>query len=281
MHGEFILTETLSQNRRPDSQGNLWQYNSRSDYHSKVACWGIMFDLLLECPKLRNDIEDGRVGFGINHEMTDYRSGKKKDLDLVLCTPGGSFGVIDFVSLARRWNIALDHHRRELLEQLPLLRACPVATALLAVEAKACMTEHSKAIPRLNDELTSSFRAIAGDTNSTIAAGYVVINVATEFLSSVRNGFPNSHRHPLVTKHRQPFAAEKTYTAVNNLARRSAPSESGFDAVGVTFLNCRNDGTSITMENGANFESRPDELLTYDRFIGRLAALYASRFPVL
>jgi hypothetical protein len=46
MFGPEILVRTLSKATRVDRSGNRWQYHSRSDHHSKVACWGIIFDLL-------------------------------------------------------------------------------------------------------------------------------------------------------------------------------------------------------------------------------------------
>src|SRR5687768_16620510 len=90
MHGPEILVRTLSVETREDQHGNHWQYHSRSDHHSKVACWGIVFDLMRMVPLLRRHIEESRVFFGINHEMRDFVHDRKKNLDLVLCTPSSS-----------------------------------------------------------------------------------------------------------------------------------------------------------------------------------------------
>ena len=84
MYGPDILVRTLSQTSRADRYGNAWQYHSRSDHHSKVACWAILFDLLVKCPLLRRHVDDGLVGFGINHEMRDFVHDRKKNLDVVL-----------------------------------------------------------------------------------------------------------------------------------------------------------------------------------------------------
>src|SRR3954468_2828706 len=89
MQGPDIVVRTLSKVSRRDRFQNLWQYHSRSDHHSKVACWGVIFDLLLRTSLLRRQIESGVVCFGINHEMHDFAHDRKKNLDLVLCTPGG------------------------------------------------------------------------------------------------------------------------------------------------------------------------------------------------
>lgn len=87
MYGPRILARTLSRTVLRDRYGNQWQYHSRSDHHSKVACWGIVFDLLLQSGQLRDHVQTGAVSFGINHEMRDFQNDRKKNLDLVLCTP--------------------------------------------------------------------------------------------------------------------------------------------------------------------------------------------------
>jgi hypothetical protein len=53
MNGPDILVRTLSRTNVSDKYGNPWQYHSRSDHHSKVACWGIVFDLLRSSSLLR------------------------------------------------------------------------------------------------------------------------------------------------------------------------------------------------------------------------------------
>src|SRR5262249_37293910 len=92
--GPSILVRTLSHPHVTDKHGNAWNYHSRSDHHSKVACWGIVFDLLRTSTLLRKHVAQGRVGFGINHEMRDFQHDRKKDLDLVICQPssGGRTG---------------------------------------------------------------------------------------------------------------------------------------------------------------------------------------------
>ena len=88
MYGPDILVRTLSSPTRRDKSGNLWQYHSRSDHHSKVACWGVIFDLVLTTPLLRRHIDAGVVCFGINHEMRDFvhamLEGRQPECDLEL-----------------------------------------------------------------------------------------------------------------------------------------------------------------------------------------------------
>ena len=92
MHGPDILTRFLSIPGPPDKHGNRWQYNSRSDRHSKVGCWGVAFDLLATSSLLRDHARQGKVVLGVNHTMTDFATGRKKDLDLVIARPSGPVG---------------------------------------------------------------------------------------------------------------------------------------------------------------------------------------------
>jgi len=171
MFGDRIYARTISGNATTDKAGRAWQYHPRSDAHSKSACWAILFDVLLRSPLLRKHVDEGKVGFGINHFLHDYRLNRKKNLDLVVCTPSGDPEKTSFASLAKEWSIPLTTEEETELDALPALMRCPVGTTLIALEAKACMTEHSKARPRLYDELSSSFQTILGDTRSAIAGG--------------------------------------------------------------------------------------------------------------
>ena len=76
LRGPDIVFRTLSRPGMRDSFGNPWQYHSRSDRHSKLACWCMLFDLLLESPVLVGNVARGLVGFGLNHEMRDFRTGR-------------------------------------------------------------------------------------------------------------------------------------------------------------------------------------------------------------
>src|SRR5262245_38846831 len=133
MRGPVIIARSISALRIPDSFNNTWQYHSRSDRHSKIACWSIMFDLIGHCSLLRQHIADRKVGFGINHELRDFRTQRKKKLDLVVCTPnpsgvprvknGGNTkrNVLTFADLARECEVILDADDEVMLGQLPTL----------------------------------------------------------------------------------------------------------------------------------------------------------------
>jgi hypothetical protein len=90
MDGPEILAASLRRALITDKYGNDWQYHSRSDRHSKIACWGIAFDLFQTSSLLGHHVAHGKVVIGVNHSMRDFGTGRQKDMDLVLARPGGS-----------------------------------------------------------------------------------------------------------------------------------------------------------------------------------------------
>jgi hypothetical protein len=296
MHGPEILARTLSvpttgAGSKPFAHGNAWQYHSRSDRHSKVACWGLTLDLMSRCPLLREHVAAGKVGLGINHELRDFRNNKKKNLDLVLCrigpaaakggSKGGVRGASDFAGLATAYGLVLSTQEQRLLASLPPLPIAGVATVLVATEAKAAMTAFLKARPRLKDELTSSHQTIHGDNESAIAAGLVLINGAATFVSPDMNKHALAKNAAVVSTHKQPDDAEKVVTGLRDIQRRSAPNDAGFDALGVVVVSCRNDGSPVTRITSHPPAPVAADDFDYARFVDRVAHLYATRFSRL
>lgn len=276
MNGPSIIQRSLS---RPDNVPPGWQYHPRSDHHSKVSCWAILFDLLQTSRLLRKHAAEGLIGFGLNHKLTNFRENKSKRLDLVLCRPAASTSrtANTFSAMATRYGIPLEPDERDLLAALPMLLQVPVGAVLVALEAKAAMTEHGKACPRLYDELNSSHSIVHGHDQTSIAAGLVMVNTATEFYSPTVRGNQNGPVEK--TTHKQPEAAERVIRTVERLPRRSSTAEHGFDALAVLAVDCRNDGAPVTVlanppapEPGSSFH--------YETLINRVCHTYQSRFPL-
>lgn len=279
MDGPEILARSMSVPSVTDKFGNRWQYHSRSDQHSKVACWALLFDLLQHCPLLTQHIAAGKVGFGINHEMRDFKNNRSKYLDLVLCTPGTSTGTdkMTFVGLAQTYGVDLTPTQRAQLAQFPVLRRMPVGSVHVALEAKAAMTEHIKALPRLFDELNSSHLAIHGSADFAIAAGFAIVNYAPTFISPDRNKVDLATHAPVVTQHKQPKATERTIKKVEEIPRRTHGGAEGFDALGIVVLELKNDSSPVTIMNGPPAPA-PADVWHYDQMIRRIASLYANKF---
>jgi hypothetical protein len=260
-----------------DQFGNAWQYHSRSDNHSKLACWAILFDLLQHCPLLAQHIRSGKVGFGINHEMRDFRTGRKKYLDLVLCTPrDASSKPESFESLVDRYSIVLTSAEAKELERLPRLSRVDVGAVHVALEAKACMTEHVKALPRLYDELNSSHLAIHASADFAIATGFAMVNMATSFLSPGRNKRP-IEGSPTVTIHKQPYVTQRTVEKLREIPRRTQLGAEGFDAFAIVVIDMKNDGSPVEIVSTPPAPA-PGDVLYYNQMVHRIASLYATKF---
>lgn len=288
MFGPEIITRSISTTRIFDHFGNEWQYHPQSDRHSKVTCWAVLFDLLRNCPLLVQHIEAGKVGFGINHELRDFQTGRKKDLDLVICSPGGGpqitskFGKSkgEFTSLALSYGIKLHPDEQLALSALPVFRTCSVGSVYVALESKAAMTEHVKALPRLHDELDSSHSTVHGHADNAIAVATVLINSSQTFLSPNRNKFDLSTQAPVVNPHTQPKAVARTLEKIREIRRRSGTQHQGFDAVGIIIIDFPNSGVpcEVVREPPAPKYDEPDN---YEQMIRRIATLYASKFGAI
>lgn len=279
MHGPDLLARTLSTSTREDRYGNEWQYHSRSDHHSKVACWGVIFDLLSTTPLLRRHVEAGAVTFGINHEMRDFVHDRKKNLDLVLCTPNGSASRETLASIAAGYDIKLDTNEEALLRSLPALHRAPVGSVLVALEAKACMTAHQRALPRLYDELNSSHLTVHGSSEQAIAVGFAMVNVAKRYLSPDLNKKNRAH-DPEWSIHNQPRAAQLAIDKVKQLPRRSSVGGTGYDALSIVVVDMVNDGSPVSLVTTPP-APQPGDIYHYDTMMARLSAAYATRFKDL
>lgn len=279
MHGPDILARTLTSSFRKDRYGNDWQYHSRSDHHSKVACWGVVFDLLNSTPLLRRHVEAGAVTFGINHEMRDFVHDRKKNLDLVLCTPNGKPTQTTLESVATNYGIQLTDEERGILASIPDLSRAPVGSVLVALEAKACMTAHQRALPRLYDELNSSHLTVHGSSEQAIAVGFAMVNIARRYLSPDLNK-RNRTAEPEWSVHDQPRSAQLAIDKVKQLPRRSNPTGSGYDALSIVVVDMPNDGSSVSLVSSPPAPQAGD-IYHYNTMISRLSTIYATRFKDL
>lgn len=282
MFGPDILVRTLSKTTREDRYGNRWQYHSRSDHHSKIACWGIVFDLLRTSPLLRRHVTDGAVAFGINHEMRDFVHDRKKNLDLVLCTPSKELERDrrqTLASVCDEYEIELSPMERAEFEALPTLPRARVGSVLMALEAKACMTAHQRALPRLYDELNSSHLTVHGASDQAIAAGFAMVNASTKYLSPDLNK-RNRADFPEWSTHNQPRDATLAVDKIRQLPKRSKTGDVGYDALAIVVIDCPNDGSPVSLVEKAPSPPSGD-IYRYSAMIDRLGHIYATRFKDL
>jgi hypothetical protein len=269
----------------------VWQYNSRSDLHSKITSWAIMFDLLRESSLLRRHVKDGQVGFGINLTMENWTSKTSKDMDLVICTPHAGTAPATFRSKVLKRPIATfadvaEHHAIPLepdeaadLAALPTLRVVGAGMVRIALEAKAVMTEFGKAESRLYSELDSSLTVINGHEQSAVASALVMVNVAETFISSDYNvGLDYSSPNVVTSQHpNQPRPAQRAIDRITTLPRRSKVADRGFDAIGIVAVDLKNDGSPCQLVTSPPAPA-PMDGFNYATMVQRATALYASRF---
>lgn len=271
MLGPSILVRSMSEPTRKGKAQVAWQYHSRSDSHSKVACWTVLFDLLQECDVFRRHAADGKICFAVNHVMV----GKiRKTLDLVVCrVPAGRkvAGRRDFRAVGRDFGIVLTDQEIQVLEQVPNLheeRRDDVAEVLLALEAKACMTEHSKSLPRLFAEILATGFLAKQASPACLSVAYTVVNAAKSFVSPGK-GKKNTHDQP----HDAQLAVEMLGSAIPT----SGQFRFGYDAIGVTVIECANDGSAVILREANPAPQRHDHH-HYERMIHGLCSLYRERF---
>lgn len=280
MFGPKLLARFLTAIGPPDKNGVRWQYHSRSDRHSKVGCWGVALDLLCTSSLMRTHAAEGKIVLGVNHEMRDYATGRKKDLDLVVARPAGpvpSYGP-DFAGLAAKYGLELTAAERRALDALPRLPVAPVGAVQIALEAKATMTAHVKSLPRLYDELNSSHLCVHGASTQALAIAYVQVNNAPSFLSPIINSVRVVNGLPVeVTQHTQPASTARVLAKVAEIPRRNGQVGSGFDAIGVTVVDLANDGSVVRVVDGAP-APQPGEHFHYGSMISRMANEYDTTF---
>jgi hypothetical protein len=288
MYGLDILVRSLSvptagsPSGKPFQHNNIWQYHPRSDRHSKIACWAILFDVLFECDLLRSHVGSGKVAFGINHAMRDFAQNRSKNLDLVVCRTTGNAAQKKgtFKALVATYAIVLNDEEKARLEDLPDVALAEPSTVLIALEAKACMTEFGKARPRLFDELNSSHLTIHGDTDGAIAGGFAMVNIAPSFVSPLRNHWTIGTQPTVVTRHRQPDNALSIVAKLTELPRRKRQGEEGFDCFAIAMVDCANDGSPVRVETGPP-SPEVGSIFHYEQLVGRVSHLYATRFSAI
>jgi hypothetical protein len=228
-----------------------------------------LLDLLTHSSLLARHVEDGKVVFGLDHQMHDYAANRSKNLDLVLARPHEHGWTRTrrprrFSELPNVFDMELTDAQRSIAAGLPDPLEGAVGAVHMAVEATACMTAFSKSYPRLYDELNSSHAVIHGASNRALAIGLAIVNVADEFLSPVGE----------LNRHNQPKDALGAIAKVEQLPRRSGDEGVGYDGLGIILVELRNDGSPVTLPN----EPQVPVNYQYERMILRVANEYDVRF---
>jgi len=233
---------------------HTYHYHPRSDAHSKQLCELIMQDLLEACPVLKQQGNAGKIAYGINVKYIWPTSKKGKTIDLAVGKPGTSVLLIGKIN-----------------------KVGSFSDVYISCEAKAVMTEHKKSQPRIFDELSSSHEIVHQGRQEAIAAGIAVVNIASTFVSPLRN---QSSKTPLkVTTHKQPDVTESMLNNLRGLPIRDQANKVGFDAYCTLIVDCDNQ-TGCTLYTDAP-APQPGDSDHYDTFLSRIARFYTERFGAL
>jgi hypothetical protein len=226
----------------------VYRYHPRSDEHSKRLCALILEDLQSVCPLLGKHLAAGDVVAGINATV-QFPNGKSKTLDLAVGEPAE--GASDALRL-----IGIDTDAR-------------IGRVRFSCEAKQCMTEHSKTKPRLWDELSSSHEIVHQGEPNAIATGVVVVNIAPQFASPLRQAPQPAAL--VFLPHRQPHVTQDMIKHLRGLKRRSQLGDVGFDALATIIVNCDNVGPCLLhTASPAPQVGDPDEYRTFLRIAAQL-----------
>jgi hypothetical protein len=275
MWGPSILARSMSVATKRGKDAESWQYHSRSDSHSKIACWTVLFDLLCECDVLRRHAELCRIGFGINHVMVGPIN-KTLDLVLTVVPPSRPRGKRPgFAELSQRYAIPLSSDEQAMLESLPIVEedsSKDISEVAIALEAKACMTEHLKSIPRLHAEILATGYLAKKAAPRCITVSYSMVNAAESFISPGGKG--------KINRHNQPEDARRVVSMLGTaLPLTRDTKDFGFDVVGTTVVDCRNDGSPVTVVSEFPAPSTADHH-HYERMIRSICSEYRSRFAM-
>jgi hypothetical protein len=205
--------------------------------------------------------------------MRDFQTNKEKRLDLVLGSPADRPKGSTLAGITTRYDVTLTPGLRADLDSLPPIHQAPVGSVRVAIEVKACMTAHIKAIPRLYDELNSSHQIVHGASDQAIAVGLLVVNESASFISTDRNKRPGAHGSPDLSRqdaHRPAAVISK----VRQIPRRTRTGTPGFDAFGIITLDLVNDGSLPSLTGTV----APDDSDSYEAMVQRILELYAARF---
>jgi hypothetical protein len=148
---------------------------------------------------------------------------------------------------------------------------------LVALEAKATMTEHTKAGPRLYDELNSSHQIVHASSSKALSVGFFMVNASKSFISPDRNKGTGSGG-VTVTIHRQPTAAAFSINVVEGLPRRSGASGVAYDGMAIAVVDMPNDGVTPVRLVTAPPAPQPGDIFNYDNMLTRIANEYDATF---
>ncbi len=135
-------------------------YHPRSAKHSNSLSCCVVGDLLSRCPVIRSQAAAGDLVFSFNFDLLTGTAAW--NVDLVLGTP----------SPADRQAVSDGE-----------MRQAPTSTVRIAIEHKAVMTEHRKAVKNRKRDFEAHHEHVHRYSSSVIAGGILIVNGSSTFKS--------------------------------------------------------------------------------------------------
>jgi hypothetical protein len=137
----------------------------------------------------------------------------------------------------------------------------------IAVEAKACMTDHVGALPRLHAEILATGYLAKRATPECTVVSYTLVNASDTFVSSAKTA----------KRVRQPESADAVLSMLANAVPLCRDQRLlGYDVVGALSILCRNDGSPVS-HSPVEGSPRRDSPIHYERMIRAICSAYRTR----
>ena len=222
-------------------------YHPRSDKHSNVLAQAIVDDLVQYCSRIGERARAGQIVYDLNFQL---RAGTADwNVDLVLGSPALGAGPPAATEV--------------------IARACP-ATVQIAIELKAVMTEHRKAVKNRKRDLEAHHEHVHNYNNQTVAGGVLIINAAKTFRSPLRDG---------VTTHRDPGKlVAHCINELRSVATRGGSTGYGLEAKCAIVVDVDNQNFTKACYVTTAPAIPVGDPLHYDAFIRTICEQYTRRF---
>ncbi|MEM8834229.1 MAG: hypothetical protein AAGD00_00280 [Planctomycetota bacterium] len=223
-------------------------YHPRSDKHSNALARAIVDDLVVTCDPLAQRASRGEVVFSLNFTL---RAGRADwNVDLVLGSPPQ---VVEPSA-----GVAIVEAEPSYVE--------------IAIELKAVMTEHRKAVKNRKRDLEAHHEHVHNYDNQTIAGGVIIVNAASRFASPLRRGEVTEHKNPeRLVRH--------CIDEARSIATRGGKTGYGLEACCVLVVDTDNQILDAASYADTHVALSTGDPLHYDSFIQSVCRAYRQRFP--
>lgn len=223
-------------------------YHPRSDKHSNALAQAIINDLVRHCSAISAKAALGALVYDLN--VTLMAGTSEWNVDLVLGPPALEATSVPGARVA-------------------IARAAP-SIIEIAIELKAVMTEHRKAVKNRKRDLEAHHEHVHNYKQNAIAGGVLIVNAADHFKSPLRIA-PTVHRNP-------DALVEYCLNELRAVAGRGGSRGYGLDAkcgIVVRMDNLALASTEYVRKPPAPLVGDP---LHYDSFIRTICDEYGQRF---